>query len=294
MRISIPPSEAGVVPLALLVAFVLGLAPAGIGHDASAEAGPVSVDLAEELDVRAGPASLGTSDQGVALQAPLLDPVAVPVCLDCPVAPLLATPGKDTGAGPASGGAAAILQDATPAEVAAGTSVAAVLLGAAVWIARAAGFLPWFSSFSRIEDGKLADHPTRRQALDFIAANPGATLQDVRRALGIAWGTTVHHLGRLERAGLVAVRRVGGKRGHWPLGQAPARDALPAPAGALAALVLAEPGLPQGELARRLGLLAPAACKHLARLESAGLVAAQRAGRQRLYLPTRQLAATLA
>lgn len=282
------------MPLALLVAFVLGLAPAGVGHEASAEAGPVSADLGEGLDVQAGPVSLDASDEGVALQGPILDPVAVPVCLGCPADRLLATSEKGSGAGPSSSGVAAILRDASPAEVAAGTSLAAVLLGAALWVARAVGFLPWFSSFSRIEDDKLAEHPTRRQALDFIAANPGATLQDVRRALGIAWGTTVHHLGRLERAGLVAVRRVGGKRGHWPLGQAPGRDALPETGRALAAIVLAQPGLPQGELARRAGLLAPAACKHLARLESAGLVAARRDGKQRLYVPTRMLATALA
>ncbi|MEK6976423.1 MAG: MarR family transcriptional regulator [Candidatus Thermoplasmatota archaeon] len=287
--------------LAVLVALSLPLGvPLGSGGDvagvsASLDGGvagePASLQVGDGVALQVSGLGVQASPDGLALQAPALPSVEVPICLACPTRAAQISGADAPRANDAHGG---ILGAPTPTEVAAGTSAAAVLLTAALWVARVAGFLPWFSSFSRIEDDKLADHPTRRLALDFIAANPGATVQDVRRALGVAWGTTVHHLGRLERAGLVAVRRVGGRRGHWPLGQAPTRGALPAPAGALAALVLAEPGLPQGELARRTGLLAPAACKHLARLESAGLVAAHREGKRRLYLPTRELAATLA
>jgi len=282
------------VSAALLMALVFGLAPVGVPD--GAEAGPVSVDLEDGIGVDAGVAGVDASADGLAVDAPLVGPVTVGLCADCPLlgrsaADPAAAPGTRADASATDGG---LLEGATATEqAAAGTAFAGLLVTAAVWLARA-GLVPWLPSFSRIEDDELAKHPTRRQALDFIAANPGATLQDVRRALGIAWGTTVHHLGRLERAGLVAVRRVGGRRGHWPLGQAPARDALPAQGRALAAIVLAEPGLSQLELARLAGIGAPAACKQLRRLQQAGAVLAERAGRTVLYRPAERLDAMLA
>ena len=172
----------------------------------------------------------------------------------------------------------------TPLLLVAGTSLLATILLVAAWLAQQS-----LGLFSRIEDDALAAHPLRRQALDLIAANPGATVQDVRRGLGVAWGTAVYHLGRLERAGLVAVRHREGRRGHWPLGQAPPRDALAPTGEALARLVRERPGLPQNELARLAGIGPPAACKQLRRLQSAGYVQAQRSGRTLLYAPTASL-----
>ncbi|MHB1261780.1 MAG: winged helix-turn-helix transcriptional regulator [Thermoplasmatota archaeon] len=181
------------------------------------------------------------------------------------------------------------IREVSPHTVLVGSSVLATVLALAAWLAN-----PSLGMFSRIETDALAEHPLRRQALDLIAANPGATVQSVRKGLGIAWGTAVYHLGRLERAGLVAVRHSEGRRGHWPLGQAPARDALAPTGEALARLVRDRPGLPQNELARLAGIGPPAACKQLRRLESAGFVQAQRSGRTRLYVPTPSLDGVLA
>ncbi|MEK6976424.1 MAG: winged helix-turn-helix transcriptional regulator [Candidatus Thermoplasmatota archaeon] len=174
---------------------------------------------------------------------------------------------------------------------AAGMSIAAALT-ALVWtLLRAFGVAPLLPFFSRIEDDQLTAHPARRAALEVIQANPGATIQDIQAALGLAWGTTVHHLRRLDRAGLIAVRRDGGRRGHWPLGQAPPRDGLSSADRAVAALVKSAPGLTQRDIARMVGVGAPAACKRLTRLEEVGLVAQVREGRSRLYVPTGRLLA---
>lgn len=188
-----------------------------------------------------------------------------------------------------SSGPLEVLKDVHPKLALVGSSLLATILAVATWLAK-----PSLGMFSRIEDDALATHPMRRQALDLIAANPGATVQDIRRGLGIAWGTAVYHLGRLERAGLVAVRHSEGRRGHWPLGQAPAKDALAPTGEALARLVSERPGLPQNELARLAGIGPPAACKQLRRLESAGFVEARRSGKARLYLPTSSLEGMLA
>lgn len=244
----------------------------------------------------------GTSSEGEAPASLVTDPTAIRVssdlplptrldttlaaCPSCPAITLQAGEGatsERSGTEPASPWSKdpiAAVRDAPPEAVIAGSSLLATLTAAALWLAR-----PALGLFSRIEDDELARHPMRRQALDFIAANPGATLQDVRRSLGVAWGTAVYHLGRLERAGLVAVRHIGGHRGHWPLGQAPAHGALAPTGQALADLVRSRPGLPQNELARLVGIGSSAACKQLRRLESAGLVVAQREGKARVYAP---------
>lgn len=277
--------------LLVLSALVLGLAPAG-GSEADATVGlPAAPGPLGEVAVSA-------DDGGASLSTGLTDPVTVDTSVlpDLPVSlrtgETQASEDGDEAAGPTSSWASAPLQalrDAPPEALFAGSSVLATLLAFAAWFAK-----PAFGLFSRIEDDALAGHPMRRQALDAIAANPGATLQDLRRILGCSWGTAVYHLGRLEGAGLVAVRRVAGRRGHWPLGQAPARDALAPTGQAFATLVRDHPGLPQNELARLAGVGSPAACKQLARLESAGLVVGQRSGRARLYVPTGSLDAMLA
>lgn len=271
------------VAFLFVLALALGLAPAGLGGDV--EAGPVSLGIDEGVDLAVdGVADAHAGADGVQVDAAIVAPL-VPA-LDVALAPA-EKPSSSEGSAqdsPADGWVATMTQPAV-----AGPSIAAILLAAAAWGLRAFGLAPWLPFFSRIEDGKLAAHPARRAALDFIASNPGATLQDVRRGLGLAWGTTVHHLGRLERAGLVAVRHAGGRRCHFPLGQAPPRDGLAPADRALAALVRDNPGLAQKDLARLAGLQPPAACKRLARLEEAGLVSAQRVGKGRHYLPTAAL-----
>lgn len=272
--------------------------------------------LAAILSIALGPglgADLGVevdplADDGDLLEADVHTPVT-DVALDVPAPPLsapLGLPGLSAGQDPASGrqapatsardadadGALGALVPETPAgRATAGASLLAVLTAVGWAALRALGLTPLLPFFSRIEDGELAEHPARRAALDYVHANPGATVSDVQGALGLAWGTTVHHLRRLERAGLVAVRRDGGRRGHWPLGQAPPRDGLSAADRAMAGLVKASPGLPQKDLARLSGVGAPAACKRLARLEDAGLVAQVHDGRARLYMPTGKLLA---
>jgi DNA-binding transcriptional ArsR family regulator len=232
---------------------------------------------ADGIAVQAGETSLSLNEGGLAVNAPSLG-VVVDSCGACE------TPAAQTSRDEP-------LVPLTVPEAAAATSLAAVLLAALAWLARCLVLGVPFFAFSRIEDDALAAHPQRRRALDYITANPGANIAQVRRALGLAWGTTVYHLSRLERAGLVAVRHVGGQRTHWPLGSAPAKDALPGTGRTLARLVHERPGLAQRELAQLAGIGAAAACKQLARLQSAGLVLAQRDGRSLRYVGTPMLAA---
>lgn len=281
---------------ALLVLFLLALLPAASarGPDAATSMSAPSCPL--DVDAEATLLQAAVCVERVATGLPQVTTdvrVTLPDALlpDGEAAP--AVDGRSTQAGrhdEGAGQAGPAVQTPVGRAVA-GMSVAAALTAVGWALLRASALAPLLPFFSRIEDDQLAAHPARRAALDVIHANPGATIQDIQAALGLAWGTTVHHLRRLDRAGLIAVRRDGGRCGHWPLGQAPPRDGLSSADRAVAALVKSSPGLTQRDIARIVGVGAPAACKRLARLDEAGLVAQVREGRSCLYVPTARLLA---
>lgn len=141
-------------------------------------------------------------------------------------------------------------------------------------------------SFSRIAPQDVLDNPTRRRVMAAVETHPGMNLQELRSATGAAWGTLVHHLRRLERAGLASSVRAGHSRRVFP---ASARDRAHAALlvepreRALALAVAAHPGIGQSDLCNLLAMRGPNASKGLAVLIRAGLVASQRVGRRRHY-----------
>lgn len=167
----------------------------------------------------------------------------------------------------------------------------------------AGGFLAGFLAlllFSRIEGEHVLDNPVRQRVLQVISMAPGSCIADLRERAGIAWGTTVYHLHRLENAGLVVSVRHAGARRHFAANTPASREragiaALAHPtAQRIADLVHRTPGIDQTGVCRALGLQAPSASKHLGRLEALGLVTAQRVGRNRLYEATPVLQGALA
>jgi predicted transcriptional regulator len=153
--------------------------------------------------------------------------------------------------------------------------------------------------FSRIEGASILENPVRQRIHEAIGQDPGLCMQAVRQRTGVAWGTAVYHLHRLERGGLVVSVRSGSSRRYFAANTPVSRHrahiaALGHPtAQRIAHVVHANPGINQAGVCRQLGLLNPAASKHLGRLESLGLIATQRAGRSRLYQATEALDAAL-
>jgi predicted transcriptional regulator len=153
--------------------------------------------------------------------------------------------------------------------------------------------------FSRIHAGHELENPVRQRVLEAIRASPGLCIAEVCAQLDIAWGTAVHHLNRLARAGLTVSVRQGGARRHFVANTPESRNrcgiaALAHPtAQRIARLVERAPGIDQTGVCRELGLHNPAASKHLGRFASLGLVTAQRAGRCMLYRGTQALSAAL-
>jgi len=149
-----------------------------------------------------------------------------------------------------------------------------VLLGWLLW--RNAGLL--VRLFSRIDDEKALEHPTRALLHETVAAEPGIHARELARRLDKARGVVRHHLGILVAAGLLHARKGEGYTRYY-LAEADARE----PEGArtdLARRILAtvrdRPGMNITELADGLGVNRNAVRYHLQRFREAGLVDLER------------------
>ena len=157
---------------------------------------------------------------------------------------------------------------------------------------------PW--DRRRIER-RLLSLRNRRRIVDHVAEHPGIHLRKVARDLGLALGTTEHHLHLLVRHGLLDVDEAQGQSCYFAPGMSPEdrflwvvlrQDAQRRVLRTLAA----DPDLAPSDLGRRLGLSKAAVAYHLQRLEAWGLVERLRLGRQRLLRVSRpeRLAGVLA
>ncbi|MEA3143441.1 MAG: hypothetical protein QOG31_765 [Thermoplasmata archaeon] len=234
-----------------------------------------------EVAVEADPAQVAVA--AVQVDAPLLPPLAVQ-------APLVNL-GVAGGTAPHAAAPHLLSSDARPspqlpslaAKVGAFSALAALVLGLGTFL------------FSRIDGEALLENPVRQRVLETIRDGPGVCIGEVRDRTGVAWGTAVYHLHRLERSGVVVSVRQKGARRYFAANTQVSRHrtdiaALAHPtAQRIAHLVHRRPGIDQSGVCRELGLQNPAASKHLGRFQSLGLVTAQRAGRSRLYQGTAAL-----
>ena len=305
--------KTALLTLALGLALAVPAAAAGPAPEvrSSAEA-EVAVPAAATLD-EAGAKVLSDA---AALEDPLTaDPLALPLAsglVDDSVGVALGaearagTQGTSVGlSSSAAGGPPSFGERAAAVAVpVAGAGLVAVTLGALAFgvdglrafagralrgVGSLVGALPLFS---RIERGGALDNPVRARVHDAIAQEPGLSLSDVAQRAGIAWGTAVHHLRRLESLGLVVSTSGLGHRRFF-IANTPAaaqRSAVVAvmhpTARRIAEYVTQRPGTDQAGLCQALGLNNPAASKHLGQFESRGLVLSQRSGRSRLYHAT--------
>lgn len=184
---------------------------------------------------------------------------------------------------------------------------AAFLLGAATgpfWLAAASVGVAWKPLVGRLEWFMLMpvalllpiraplENANRQRILAYLGDQPGASIQEVREHLDVAWGTTVYHLDRLRRDGLLVSHRHGNHHRYWLSNTPEARlrrgwCVLEQPTARDIALAVAStPGLHQSAICDALDVRAPNASKHLSRLERHGLVAKRRISRFAVYEPT--------
>jgi predicted transcriptional regulator len=142
--------------------------------------------------------------------------------------------------------------------------------------------------YTRLAREHLLEDGLRPRIVELLRAEPGLGITDVCARLDIGWGTAVHHLTRLENAGLV-VSQDSGRRRRFFLPSEPAqrRTALCVLSSdlnrRLLELVQARPGLTQQEVCAALSISAPLAHKYLARLIRDEFVTTQREWRSVRY-----------
>lgn len=186
-------------------------------------------------------------------------------------------------AGAAGQGAAAVARDPRLAAPIAG----AAAVGAVAWWAKLGKFAPLMGLFSRLQTHELLQNDVRQRIYDFIRERPGAHVSQVSGTMGLGWGTTVYHLGRMRDGQLLTARRVGNQLCHFVNGgahhtaqeqtmlavaKAPKANAI------LDYLKLRGPSA-QNEIARELGMSSALVSWYARRLEEMGVVHRVRTGR---------------
>ena len=151
--------------------------------------------------------------------------------------------------------------------------------------------------FSRIDSNRILDNDVRNKVHEAILQNPGITIKEITKVLGIGWGTAIYHLKRLETERLIVSERHRQFRRFFKNGGGIVNEAKTAyselknpTTHRLAAALLEHPGAAQKELCEALGISAPLAHKYLSRMEDARLLTRQREWKFVKYFPTAGLA----
>jgi DNA-binding MarR family transcriptional regulator len=153
--------------------------------------------------------------------------------------------------------------------------------------------LPGMAGFSRIEDDELLKHPLRAQIFQVIQGNPGIHASELGRRMGTGWGTIVHHLDKLEKGRLVAIRKVNNQKCYFESGGKVSRQDM-AVAGAvrgdsanrITSYVAAHPMTSQKALAGDLGISPALTSFHVKKLVGLGVLDKVRHGKETLLTTT--------
>jgi predicted ArsR family transcriptional regulator len=151
-----------------------------------------------------------------------------------------------------------------------------------------------------VHEGRPNGDRQRKLLMALVASNPGVHILRAAALLGLNWNTCLHHVRRLEGAGLVTVRKVNGRvclfdrragASNNRMGAMLLRDERNA---AIARLLIQNPGTNQKSLAEALGLAASVVHYRMVRLEEAGLIERVNQGREVSVFATEALEAAYA
>lgn len=224
---------------------------------------------------------------GVSVQAELARTTAGAAVAADASASSVATPPRDPPESvvpsPASALAALPPGAVSPSPLTQDRSLAILLLGLCL-------LLPLLALYHRVRKDRALDNPQRRAVHDAVLAQPGITPGELSRATGMHYTSCEHHLQLLQDIGLVVILRFDGRmrcfENHNRYGCKETRVLAAArnpTAREVLSRVLRTPGITPAELAHDLGITRPGVKRHVDRLVSWGLLAAQREG-ARLHL----------
>jgi DNA-binding transcriptional ArsR family regulator len=168
-------------------------------------------------------------------------------------------------------------------------AVAAV--GVAALVSVGIPTLPFGAFYSRIEREEAMLNRRRNDLYDFVRAEPGIHLSDLVRRSGLGWGAALYHLGVLEKNRVLVAHTEGGFKRYYANGEHGRQDMARfaalrhGSAKLLFDAVQAQPGRSGRELSQSLQLSASSLARATGRLEGAGLLRREKAGRRVLYFP---------
>lgn len=177
------------------------------------------------------------------------------------------------------------------AALAAPARAAVAVVGVAGLAALVVPKVPLLPLYSRIQREEAMLNARRSQLYELVRTEPGIHLSDLVRRSGLGWGAALYHLGVLEKNRMLVAHDEGGFKRYFANGMhrpAEMQRLVALRHGAARALfdaVVAAPGRSGRELSDHLGLSPSTLARASERLEDAGLVRRERAGRRVLYFP---------
>lgn len=164
---------------------------------------------------------------------------------------------------------------------------------AGIGVAAVAGALYYFGvgGLRHVDKDNVLEHPMRQSLLQVVEDEPGVHLRELANRHGTAVTNTQWHLRKLEMAGLVATRKIQGRRLYYPKeggvamrDQAVQNAAVQNPnARRILECVLATPGINQRKLADALSMNPGTVRWHLRKMEDAELLRSVPDGAQQRY-----------
>lgn len=144
--------------------------------------------------------------------------------------------------------------------------------------------------YRRLRRDEVLDHDLRRDVLDLVKEDPGATVAQVAETFDVHYETARHHLDVLIDFDLVIRTRVGGRVHHFENGGTWSREdrrivarVRRDPRPGILETLAREGALAAGELAERADLAPSSISYHMDRLVAAGVADREADGRQRWY-----------
>lgn len=152
--------------------------------------------------------------------------------------------------------------------------------------------------YARLAPDELLHHPIRSRMVELVRDEPGLGISDVAARTHIGWGTAVHHLTRLERAGLLVSADSGRHRRFFLAAESSDRRTAVCVLSVRAHFRLVEfirdhPGATQTETCAALGISPPLVHKYMSRLLRENLVTSIRQWRTVKYYGGPAMATTM-